>query len=143
MDANSCENKVGRLIEVRAASGYRSVEDVDRMMATLRSLSESAPPEMKFVIAADWRAVTIMSPETAARAREMLMSMNPRMIRSAILTSPEQSTANLQVVRLVREAENEGRRMFTDVRKQRDWLAEMLTPPELARLNEFLGISGT
>jgi hypothetical protein len=32
--------------------------------------------------------------------------------------------------------------MFTDARKQRDWLAEVLTPPELARLDEFLGTIG-
>lgn len=143
MDANSYEIRVGRLIEVRAASGYRSVADVDRMIVGLRALMDSSPTDMKFVIAADWRAVTVMSPETAAQVRIMLMSVNPRLLRSAILMSPEQSTANLQVVRLVREAENEARRMFTDMRKQRDWLAEVLTPQELARLNEFLAIRAT
>lgn len=142
MVVNSCEINVGRLIEVRAGGSFR-VEDVDRMIAGLRSVMDAAPPNAKFVIAADWRAMNIMSPETAARARDMLMFVNPRLLRSGVLTAPEQSVANLQVVRLVREAENEVRRVFTDARKHHDWLAEVLTPPELARLNEFLPLSPT
>lgn len=142
MVVNRCELNVGRLIEVRAGGSYR-VEDVERMIASLRSMTEAVPTNTKFVIAADWRAMNIMSPETATRARDMLMFMNPRLLRSGILTAPEQSTANLQLVRLLREAENDVRRMFTDARKQRDWLAEVLTPPEIARLDEFLALEAT
>jgi hypothetical protein len=142
MVVNSCEINVGRLIELRAGGSFR-VEDVERMIASLRSVMDAAPPNTKFVIAADWRTMNIMSPETAVRAREMFLFVNPRLMRSAVLTAPEQSVANLQVVRLVREAENEVRRIFTDARKHHDWLAEVLTPPELARLNEFLPLSAT
>ena len=142
MVVNSCEINVGRLIEVRAGGSFR-VEDIDRMITSLRGVMDAAPPNTKFVIAADWRAMNIMSPETATRARDMLMFVNPRLMRSGVLTAPEQSIANLQVVRLVREAENEVRRIFTDARKHHDWLAEVLTPPELARLTEFLPLSAT
>lgn len=68
----------------------------------------------------------------------MLAMSNPRVIRSAILTAPDQSTTNLQVFRLVREAENSARRHFTVAREQCDWLAEVLTTEETARLRQFL-----
>jgi len=61
------------------------------------------PPEAKYVIAVDGRAVQLMAPDTAVRAREMLAMTNPRIIRSSILTLPENPLTNLQVVRLVRE----------------------------------------
>ena len=77
----------------------------------------------------------------AARAREMLARSNPRVIRSAILSSPDQSLANLQVVRLIREAESTSRRHFISADEQYLWLAEVLTDPERARLAEFLSIS--
>jgi len=85
--------------------------------------------------------VAMMSPDTALRAREMLSRANPRVIRSAILTLPERSLANLQVLRLVREAESENRRHFTSPAEQWRWLSEVLTEPERARLAEFLELS--
>jgi hypothetical protein len=138
MPANTCEMNVGRLMEIRVADGYRCVSDVDQMVAMIRACIGRLKLDEKFVIAADWRWVGVMSPETAMRAREMLASSNPRVIRSAILTAREQSTANLQVVRLVREAENAERRHFTDPEAMRVWLAEVLTTDELARVKALL-----
>jgi hypothetical protein len=68
----------------------------------------------------------------------MLLRMNQRLVRSAILTLPENPTTNLQVVRLVREAENERRRLFTDPQDMQVWLAEVLSREALARLRAFL-----
>jgi hypothetical protein len=139
MPVNTCEMNVGCLMEIRVAGGYRGVSDVDQMVAMIKAHSGRLKPDEKFVIAADWRLVGVMSPETAIRAREMLALSNPRVIRSAILTAPEQSTANLQVVRLVREAENAERRHFTDPEAMRAWLAEVLTTDELERVKVLLG----
>jgi hypothetical protein len=138
MCLNTCEFKVGRLLELRAGAGYTSVRDVQRMIAMMRAQFSALPPGGRCVIAADWRSVRMMSPETAQRAREMLAGSNPRVIRSAILTLPDRSLANLQVVRLVREAESENRKHFTSAEDQKSWLAEVLSEPEQARLAQFL-----
>ena len=49
----------------------------------------------------------------SARARDMLARSNPRVLRSSILVDPTHHTANLQVLRLLKEADNENRRHFT------------------------------
>jgi hypothetical protein len=143
MVSNSCEFCVGRLMEIRVARGYRSVEDIDDMIAMMIDRVSKFPAAQRYVIAADWRNVTVMSPETAVRARAMLSKANARVERSSILTKSEQSTANLQVLRLVREAENENRRHFISARAQHVWLSEVLTPEESARLAKFLGVTGS
>lgn len=125
------------LLEIRAL-GFRSVADVDAMIAMIAARVATLRGHEKFVIAADWRAVHVMSPETAARAKEMLLRMNQRLVRSAILTLPENPTTNLQVIRLVREAENEQRRLFTTPRDLQLWLAEVLSRDALVRLRTFL-----
>jgi hypothetical protein len=139
--ANTCEIHVGRLMEIRVDDGYRSVRDVDRMIVMMQAHMSAMTPGQKYIIAADWRNVRMMAPETAARAREMLARSNPRVIRSAILSSPDRSLANLQVVRLIREAESTSRRNFINVDESYLWLAEVLTEAERVRLAEFLSLT--
>jgi hypothetical protein len=140
MTSNTCEMRVGRLMEIRVDAGYPSVRDVERMIAMIQAVIGGLPAGERFTIAADWRNVGVMSPETAVRAREMLMRANPRVTRSAILTLPDRSLSNLQVLRLVREAELDNRRHFTSPRQQWRWLSEVLTPAERTRLAEFLDV---
>ena len=140
MERNTCEFIEGRLLEIRVAAGYRTVDDVDQMIAMIVASVGKLPPEAKFTIAADWRAVQLMPPEVAARARVMLTSVNPRVKRSAILTLPANPLTNLQVIRLIREAENASRRHFTSAKEQHAWLSEVLTPEESRRLAKFLGL---
>lgn len=140
MRQNGCAFVVGHLLELRADSGYRSVADVDNMVGLIRATTSKLPADAKFAIAADWRAVGVMAPETAARAREMLAGVNPRVTRSAILTLPENPTTNLQVVRLIREAESPHRRHFTVAAELHAWVAEVLTPEESRRLRMFLDL---
>jgi hypothetical protein len=132
--------RVGRLMEIRVDAGYQSVRDVERMIAMIQAIMGELPAGERFTVAADWRKVSMMSPETAVRARDMLTRTNPRVVRSAILTLPDRSLSNLQVLRLVREAELENRRHFTSPGQQWRWLAETLTPVERTRLAEFLGV---
>ena len=137
---NTCEFVVGHLLEIRVDAGYRSPGDVDAMIGMIRHAMASLSGSEKFSIVADWRKVHIMPPETAARAQAMLASVNPRVVRSAILTLPENPTTNLQVVRLIREAQNDNRQHFTSAASLHAWLAEVLTPGETERLKSFLGI---
>jgi hypothetical protein len=142
MALNTCEFRIGRLMEIRVAAGYRSAVDVDEMIQMMVERVSKLPADQKYVIAADWRNVTVMSPETATRVRTLLSKSNARVERSSILTTADHSTANLQVERLVREAENENRRHFVYARDQYKWLSEVLSPVESRRLSDFLGITG-
>jgi hypothetical protein len=141
MASNTCEINVGRLMEIRVGAGYHSVRDIERMIAMMGAHFGKLDPGERCVIVADWRDVTMMSPETSVRAREMLARANPRVIRSSILTLPERSLANLQVMRLVREADSAQRRHFTNAVEQHRWLSEVLTEAEQARLAEFLDLT--
>ena len=135
---NTCSFVVGRLLEIRVAAGYHSVQDVDEMISMMRDQISRLPEHEKFVIAADWRRVTVMPQDTAERAREMLARSNPRVLKSSILIDPNHATTSLQVVRLVKEAENVNRRHFTDAAQQITWLSDVLTAQESQRLRAFL-----
>lgn len=139
--SNSCRMVVGRLMEIDVANGYRSVEDVDWMIATMRERVATLPADARYVIAADWRNVVVMSPETAQRVHVMLTASNARVARSAILISKSTAIGQLQGARLVMEAENENRRCFTSPENYAAWLSEILTPAETHRLREFLGLT--
>jgi hypothetical protein len=136
---NTCVFVVGRLMEIRLAAGFRTPEDVDQMNALLHAQA-ALFGHKPFVIVADWRGVNVMSQDTAAKARAMLTQANPHVIRSALLVQEVAPTTTLQVHRLVKEAQNDNRRMFTKVTEQAAWLAEVLTPQELSRLYEFLAM---
>jgi hypothetical protein len=136
---NTCEVVVGRLLEIRLGPGYLAPGDVDDMIKMIgQSISTRIAADERVVIAADWRNQRIMNPQTAERTKAMLTGVNPRVLRSSILTLPENATTNMQVVRLVRESENPERRHFTDVAAMRAWLAEILRDDERARLAQFL-----
>jgi hypothetical protein len=141
MSTNTCEFVTGRLLEIRVAAGYRSVADIDDMIAMIMNNIAKLSPAEKCTIVADWRNVHVMAPDIAAAAREMLAAVNPRVTRSAILTAPANPTTNLQTVRLIREAENPNRRHFTSTTQLHAWLAEVLTAEEAARLETFLASS--
>jgi hypothetical protein len=127
-------------MEIRVGRGYRSVEDVEAMIKMMVQTAAQWGPSELYVIAADWRAVSVMTQPTATSARGMLARSNARVLRSSILTLPAHSTANLQVRRLLREADNENRKHFVDAREQHRWLSEVLTSAESERLSSFLGL---
>ncbi|HET9957500.1 MAG TPA: hypothetical protein VFQ61_23535 [Polyangiaceae bacterium] len=139
-EGNTCEFRVGRLMEIRVPNGYRTADDVDRMVARMTSLSLSLARSEKFIIAADWRKVSVLAPEVAEGVQKMLALSNARVIRSSILILPERSLTDLQVHRLVREADNPNRKYFTHPQHQYAWLSEVLTAPEKERLAQFLEI---
>jgi hypothetical protein len=142
MPANAGQFVVGRLLEIRIAHGFRTLGDVRDMSALIGERVATLGRDEKFSIVADWRAVHVMSPEVAALAREMLSGVNPHLARSAILTLPADPTSNLQVVRLIREAENKSRRQFSSAVELERWLSPVLTPAEAKRLKIFLELPG-
>jgi hypothetical protein len=135
---NTCQIVAGRLMEIDVAAGYQAVGDIDQMIRVMGEHFARVPEPTRIVIAADWRACRVLTPDVSARAVQMLARSNPRVERSAILHSVHQATSVLQVLRLTREAQLPYRRVFTDPQELKAWLAEILQPPELARLDTLL-----
>jgi hypothetical protein len=140
MVRGTCEFVEGRLLEIRVATGQHGVAEVNDM---IQENVAHLPRDAKILIAADWSAVELMPPEGAARVRKMFEAVNTRVIRSAILTLPENPLKNLQVIRLIREAENPNRRHFTSAPALHTWLSELLTTEESQRLAQFLEMAPT
>ena len=135
---NTCVVRVGRLMEIDVASGYKTVADVEAMIATIGACLAKVPPATRVVIAADWRPCTVFTPDVADRAVRMLTIANPRVERSAILHRADHATSILQVFRLVKESHFEGRRLFSAVADVEKWLGEVLDAAERERLHAFL-----
>ncbi len=135
---NRCRVHVGRLVEVRAESGYRSPADVDAIFAEIGQQVARVPEPQKIVIVIDWRRCPVMSGEAAERMLPAITGTNPRVERSATIASKSSPTALMQFLRLVRESKHPDRRLFYDVAELERWLADVLTPEEATRLHAFL-----
>jgi hypothetical protein len=137
---NTCKINVGRLLEIDVAAGYRTLSDVDAMIALIGAEIATLPEQTKVVIAADWRPCPLFTPEVSARVMQMLSTDAARIERSGILHSPAQPTSVLQVFRLIKETGvlGERRRIFTDVDAMASFLGELLSEEERARLAKFL-----
>jgi hypothetical protein len=135
---NRCRVHVGRLVEVRAESGYRSPADVDAIFTQIGQQIATVPESQKVIIVVDWRRCPVMSSEAAARMLPAITSTNPRMERSATLASKDSPTALMQFLRLVRESKSPDRRLFYDPAELEHWLGEVLALDEAQRLHAFL-----
>jgi hypothetical protein len=138
---NTCRIVEGRLLEIDVAAGYERVSDVDEMIAMIRAAVARVPEPTRLVIAADWRHCRLFSEQVAARTMDMLTGTAARIERSAILHGSNHPTSVLQVFRLVKEAQQEHRRLFTDVQQMERWLGELLNQRERARLHTFVSKS--
>lgn len=138
MPQNTCRVRTGRLLEIDVAAGYERVEDLEQMTRMIQAAVAAVSEPTQLVIAADWRPCKLFTPEVAARAVDMLTRTSHRIARSGILHSSDQATSVLQVFRLVKEARQEHRRLFTDVNQMESWLSELLDEEEKQRLHTFL-----
>ena len=136
--ANTCRIVEGRLMEIDVAAGYGRVKDIDDMIAAINDRLAGVDPATRVVIAADWRPCKLFEPDVAARAVQMLMHVNTRIERSAILANVDAATSVFQVFRLVKESATDRRRVFTKVVEMRAWLDEVLGERERLRLAAFL-----
>jgi hypothetical protein len=135
---NTCALKVGRLLEIRAAKGYRTVEDVDILFHAVGQEMAKLPPTQRLVTVTDWRYCPILSGEAAERLLTQITATNPRSERSGAVISRQSPSAVLQFLRLVRESRHPDRRLFYKVDELVAWLSEVLTLAETARMKEFL-----
>jgi hypothetical protein len=127
----------GRLIEV-TIGGFGSTADVVRHAQAVRLLLESHAQTQQLVLVADWRRCPLLPPEIASEVLAMMQRSSPLIARNALLHSTDQPTSVLQLFRVVQEAENPNRRVFTDPSELRTWLDDLLDATERERLTVFL-----
>jgi hypothetical protein len=138
MLANTARIVVGRLLEIRVAAGYRSVEDVDALFAQVGSEIDKFPSGTRHVAVVDWRFCPVMSPAAAEYLTAQMAGKNSRTERSAALARQDSPIAVLQFVRVIREANHPARRLFFEEDEVYSWLSEVLLPAERGRLRAFL-----
>lgn len=138
MTKNTASVRVGRLLEIRANAGYRTVEDVDELFDTIDVVLAKLPTSQPIVTVADWRRLPIMSGQAAERVLHRIGLLNDRTERSCALATPNAPSAVLQFMRLIREAGLPDRKMFFEASPLVEWVKEILTPSETHRLRTFL-----
>lgn len=138
MSKNTASLTVGRLLEVRANAGYRTPADVDAIFAAIGREVAKLPPDARHVTVVDWRHCPLMAPEAAEHMLKKISGVNSNTERSAALASENAPMAVLQFVRLIRDANLPDRKLFVHSNELYDWLSEVLTPKERARLWTFL-----
>jgi hypothetical protein len=135
---NRCAVNVGRLLEIRATTGYRTVDDVNAIAAQLARELKKIPAHERVVAVTDWRRCPIMGAEACEQMLRLITRSNPRTERSGAIASRDSPTTVLQVVRLVRDSQHPDRRLFYQIDELTSWLGEVLNPAETARMREFL-----
>ena len=135
---NSCQVRVGRLMEIRILTGFVSEADVDAQIVRVKSVMATVPADTRVVVVADWRRVPVMSEAVATRAVSLLTTTSDRIERSGILAMPDSPTALMQFFRIVRESEHPRRKVVTSIEELEAWIMPLLTPSEIKRLVEFL-----
>jgi hypothetical protein len=138
MLANTATIRVGRLLEVDVRAGYHTASDVDALFEQVDHEVAKLPAGQRIVTCADWRHCTVMAPETSARLVKRLGLINARTQRSVAVVRPDSPTAVMQFARLIREARFPDRRVFFGAQEAMEWLGEVLTSEESARLRRFL-----
>ena len=138
MARNTAEIRVGRLLEVRATAGYRTASDVDLLFDTLGREMRKVQSGVRVLTVVDWRFCPLMSPEGAQRIGQRIAANNERTERSAALVSRDAPLSVLQFLRVIREADLPDRKLFFSQIELVQYLAELLSPAELARMHAFL-----
>lgn len=127
------ERRTGRLVEARIFRLTTPAEVIDYGHAFTPALIAGRP-----VLLADHRPVAIYHQAVAAKLLETFNSFNRIWERVAIIIAPTNATLFLQFQRVVREARNPSRRIFTEPEEACDFIAETLQPLEMARASAFL-----
>ncbi len=135
---NTAAWNVGRLVEIRADAGYRSVADVDAIFAQIGAAMSKLPPGSAHIVVADWRRCPLMSPDAAEHMTASIAHSNAGLLRSAVLTQDAAPTAVLQFARVIRETNHPDRQVFRSTVALVRWLDEVMTPEEGERLRDFL-----
>jgi hypothetical protein len=142
MLANTCDVRVGRLMEIRNEAGFRSLGDVETQRASIAHALTKVATGTLVVICADWRRCPLMAADASDAFGKMIGSFNARIERSAILSAVDSPVSVLQFLRIARESQHPKRRVVEELSEVEQWLTPCLTPAEVTRLREFLAGAG-
>jgi hypothetical protein len=130
------QHRVGRLVEV-SAGGTLALDETKRFRTEFAQLL--AHTQGLLVICVDWRQAERIEDDALPLLVGVMRSDNPRLERAAHLPSP---TIADQVRTLAQASKNTQRRAFDRPEALLDWVNEVLTPEESARLRAFLRTPG-
>jgi hypothetical protein len=126
-------------MEIRIAAGFSTEADIDAQIDRVKRAMVKLPSNVRVIIAADWRKLTIMPKPVAERAVKLLTTTSDRIERSGILASPTSATTLMQFFRIVQESHHPSRKVVTSEAELEEWVGPMLTPEELVRYRTFIG----
>ena len=129
------QHHVGRLLESRFRSPMvvEELVEFERQRAALRSRFAK-----ERIVVMDFRHASVLPPEVADSLVSLLAPANPGLLRNGILVPDSSALVMLQLQRIVREAENDRRRVFRERAPLEAWLGEVLDAAERERLQQFL-----
>jgi hypothetical protein len=133
------QNHRGRLIEVRMRSCARSpvtMDEIDGADGTMGEILRELTP-FQAVVCGDYSQASILPASMANRLAEVFRHYTPRVERSGLLVAADSAVAVLQMERLIRHADNPGRKAFRHLVELKEWLSDVLDVSERARLEKF------
>ncbi len=128
------EQNVGRLVEARVFQ-LATAEAVERYRRAFAPYTRGRPLP---VLVADHRPARVYSPEVAEKLVSIFADLNRVWTRAALLVSPSNATLSIQLQRIVRESQNQWRRVFLEPAACTTFLGEVLDDAERDRLRAFL-----
>ena len=135
---HTVENVTGRLVEVRVATPL-TLDEVGRFVREHQAVIARIPE--RYIGVVDLFQADVFPVDVAQSLIQLMSGMAARVERTAFLVG-ESAVFALQIERVIRNAANPNRRAFRDPGDLKKWLGEILTPGELARLDEFLDRPG-
>jgi hypothetical protein len=128
-------NPAGRVVAVRPIALWKR-EDAAAYGEAVRRVVPSFAG--KAVICGDYRRVTVFPSEVTDELQRLYAELNPYILRSGILVTPNHSVPKVQVERVMRGAQHPQRRSLTSRVELETWLGEILTPEERGGVSSFL-----
>jgi hypothetical protein len=130
------EVRAGRLLQARVYA-LPTVEAAQRYSAVIRThttpLAAKGP-----ILCADHRPVVVYPPAVADYLAGLFRDMNSILTRIAVVAAPTNATLSMQLGRIIRDAKNPSRRLFTNPAEARSFLHEVLTKEERDAVDQFL-----
>jgi hypothetical protein len=129
------QHRVGRLVETRFAAPLTDEEIATFADGRGRALRAVASDR---VVCIDATRMSVLPPDQSERLLAVLRQPSPGLLRSAFLLPPSRGVVALQFERIIRESKQLAARSFVDRAQLEEWLGEVLTTDEVARLRGFL-----
>jgi transposase len=129
----SVAKPVGALLEIRVSSPLT----MDDTMACFKQIYKTMPRGVMSRVIVDARGLRIVDPAVVDAIIVMMRQDNPWVERNAFLM-PESALIGIQSERMLKELGTSNRRSFHERTAAEEWLGEVCSIEERARLARFL-----